>query len=136
MKEVVRTTEAVFEDEGVVVDRLFVLQHVEHIGGRRATEQQSATRCGVHNAVPSVHGNREHRALLPLEDVLFGVPLLPHLGGASTLDHEVDLLVHVFFWMQGASWGHLHHVATPFGLRTVELNVVALAPGALPRHQG
>src|SRR5258706_10333174 len=63
------------------------------------------------------------------------VPFLPDLGRTAAFDDEEDLLVHVPLGMQGAHRRHLDDITAPLGLGAVELDEVALAAGALPRHQ-
>ena len=67
--------------------------------------------------------------------MLFAVPLLPHLGRAAPFHHQVNFLVHVLLRFQRTLAWHLHHKATPLGLRAQQLNEVAAPAGALPRHQ-
>src|SRR5258708_4239523 len=85
--------------------------------------------------MPGVHWNREHRALLPLEDVSPCVTLLPDFGRAATLDDEKDLLVHVPLGIERARVRDLDDVAAPFGLGAVELDIVAAPAGALPGRE-
>src|SRR5947207_14959512 len=85
--------------------------------------------------MPGVHGYREHRALLPLEDVSLRVALLPDFGRAATLDDEKDLLVHVLLGVERARGRDLHDIAAPLGLGAVKLDIVAAAAGALPGRE-
>src|SRR5437773_10949519 len=85
--------------------------------------------------MPGVHGYREHRALLPLEDVSLRVTLLPDFGRAATLDDEKDLLVHVLLGIERARGRNLHDIAAPLGFGAVELDIVAAPAGALPGRE-
>ena len=131
-EEIIRPVEAVAKNEGVVEHCLGVVEHVHHIGRGVARHQQRAAGGGVDDAKPGVHGDGEHRTLLPLEHVLFGVALLPDFGRASAFNHQVNLLVHVLLRVQRAARRHLHHKAAPLGLCAQQLQKVATAPGALP----
>ena len=68
--------------------------------------------------------------------MFLGVALLPNFCGATAFHHQVDFFVHVLFGMQRTCTGHLDHIATPFGFCAIQLNKVAFATCALPRHQG
>src|SRR5204862_4687612 len=119
----------------IVEHRVHVVDHVEHVRRRGAREQQRAAGGGVHQAVPGVHRDREHRTLLPLEDVSLRVALLPDFGRAATLDDEKDLLVHVLLGVERARGRALHDIAAPLGLGAVKLDIVAAAAGALPGRE-
>ena len=80
LEEVVGAVEAVAEDVRIVEDRAGIVEHVDDIGRRGAGEQQRPAGGGVDEAVHGVHRNREHRSLLPFEDVSLAVSLDPDLG--------------------------------------------------------
>ena len=134
--KIVGAIETIAKHKGVVEHRLGALKHVEHVGGCGASQEQGAAGRGIHDAVPRIDGNGEHGAGLPLKHVLLGVTFLPNLGGAAAFHHQVNFFKHVLFGMQCAGTRHLHHVAAPFGFCAVQLNEMALATRALPRHQG
>ena len=85
--------------------------------------------------MPGVHRDGEQRALLPLEYVTLAVLVEPHLRGATALNHEINFLIEVLFRIERACSGHLDHVASPFPLGAVQLDVGALAAEPLPRRQ-
>ena len=82
--------------------------------------------------MPGVHRDREHRTLLPFEDVPPAIAVEPHLGGAAALDDEIDLLVEVLFRFERVGARHLDDVGAPFALGAVELDIRAFPAQPLP----
>src|SRR5262252_1618608 len=79
-----------------------------------------------------IDGDREQRALLPFKHMALGVGVKPDLRGAAPLDHEIDFLIKMLLGIERAGARHLDHVAAPFALGAVKLNVSATAAKASP----
>src|SRR5258708_20053531 len=62
-----------------------------------------------------------------------GLAVEPHLRRAAAFDDIDDLLIDVLFRIECAGRRHLDHVAAPFPLGAVKLDIAALAAGPLPR---
>src|SRR5260370_688900 len=56
-------------------------------------------------------------------------------AGAPHVDHEIDFLIEVLLGLECARARHLDHVAPPFALGAVKLNISAAAAEPSPRRQ-
>src|SRR5437879_5472010 len=82
-----------------------------------------------------VERDREQRALLPLEGVAPGLPLLPDLSGAAPFHDQADLLVKVPLDIERARARHFDHIHAPQAFGAVELDVAAAAALPLPGRE-
>ncbi len=139
LEEVVAAVEPLLEGVVAVEDEVAALEDVHDGGSVVGAEQERRAGRGIHEAVPRVHRHREERAGLPLERVLSGIGVRPHLGTTAALDDEEELVIHVLLGCDHTAGGHLeevHALLLPYAVEEKERTACAqplpVAKGQLP----
>src|SRR5262249_57648587 len=129
---VVRRIETIFELIGAIEDKIFAAEYVHDVRRRRSGEQQCRTRSGVDNAVRGIHRDGKYRTFLPFKREFLRIAVNPNFGGASAIDDEELLLVHMFFGVECTGSGNFADVTTPDSFVAEALDDISTTLPTLP----